>query len=315
MAINLTKTVTDLGKRRGSSQSWSDFYINMIVDMEEIALVDLAAKGAKTAALKFGSAADNVYVNKAADIANLSLFAKSLMDEYDGLMKSGKTIIGGVPVSSPNKKIATALLIAILIQTNYSSTGNLLRDIGPVFQAYWAGAELSKFPVPNIPCIGSIKNLNTINAINLSPGVWIPVVVPPIPFTSQFLLSFILSAQLHLLTLGGFFTCMCQYPPPSPPAVGALPYFGYVVDGFSNPINTFKGVTALEVGAVVVAKGVDVATDVAKNTKINDAITSVISDTTVDSKIKDALKAIQSQDKQAMAAAGKNLSGTASKQG
>ena len=199
MAINLSKGISDLTSRRGSSQSWTDFYINMMVDMEEIALIDLAAKGG-TAALSLSSKiTNNTYIKQAEDITNLTLFATSLIKEYDGLMKSGKTIIGGVPLNTPNLALAEATLVAILVSTKANTFGDLLKQIGPVFQIYWAGAALDKFPPPNIPVIGAIENISTLAAPVLFPGVWTPITVPPIPYTSQFLLSFILSAQLHLL--------------------------------------------------------------------------------------------------------------------
>jgi hypothetical protein len=315
MAFSLTKELTHLAEERASPQSWTDFYINMIVEMEEIALYNLAGKVTKIAALKVGKNVEDTTFNKITDIANMTLFAKSLMEQYDSLMKNGKTIIGGVPLGSGNVKIATGILIATLSRTNASKTGDLLRDIGPVFQAYWAGAQLSRMHVPNIPCIGSIKNLTTNEAVNLSPGIWTPITVPPIPLTSQFLLSFIISAQLHLLTLGGFFFCNCQYPPPAPPAPGILPYFGYVVDGFSNPIKTFKGVKALEVGVALAAKASDVVIDTVKGNPIHEALTAVISDTSADAKIRDAAKALQSGTEGELAQASQNLNPNAPKRG
>ena len=147
-----------------------------------------------------------------------------------------------------------ASLVGILSTTQVSKTGDLLRDIGPAIQAYWIGAQLEKFPAPNIPCIGSVKNISTILGVNLSPGIWTPISIPPMGSVSPWLLNFILSASVHLLTVGGLFTCTCQYPPPAPPAPGVLPWAGYFIKPFSgNPISSldFKDMVSLAGGTLL----------------------------------------------------------------
>jgi hypothetical protein len=132
-------------------------------------------------------------------------------------------------------------LLGILNKTKLDKNGDLLRDIGPAIQAYWTGATHSLLPIPNsksfptpsIPCIGSLANLTTTIGFNFSPGIWTPLVVTPNAEPAPFLLNFIISANLHLLTVGGMFFCNCQYPPPAPPGPGVLPWLGY----FTYPVS------------------------------------------------------------------------------
>jgi hypothetical protein len=173
-----------------------------------------------------------------------------------------------------------ATLLLILNTTTLSKTGDLLRDIGPAIQAYWLGATSAKIPVPNIPCIGAVSNLTTNVGLNLSPGIWTPIVVPPMASISPFLLNFIISASVHLLTVGGLFTCNCTYPPPAPPAPGVLPWAGYFVKPFSgSPLSSldFKDMVSLAGGIAIV--GVDalvgVSSEITQTENQNDVVSAV----------------------------------------
>jgi hypothetical protein len=173
-----------------------------------------------------------------------------------------------------------ATLLLILNTTTLSKTGDLLRDIGPAIQAYWLGATSAKIPVPNIPCIGAVANLTTNVGLNLSPGIWTPIVVPPMASISPFLLNFIISASVHLLTVGGLFTCNCTYPPPAPPAPGVLPWAGYFVKPFSgSPLSSldFKDMVSLAGGIAIV--GVDalvgVSSEITQTENQNDVVSAV----------------------------------------
>lgn len=247
MAINLSKIKQPF---KGQSASWSDFYLNMALEMAE-----------NVAKSKVGTIAANRglldFTGEPESIKNLNdnyWFAQSLTEEYDKVVKGGKTIIGGVPVSFGNKIGMQATLITILGTTQLNKNGDLLRDIGPAIQTYWTGANLQKFPAPKVPCIGAVQNISTILGINFSPGIWTPISVPPMNSVSPWLLNFILSASVHLLTVGGIFTCVCQYPPPAPPAPGVLPWGGYFIKPFSgSPIASldFKDMVALAAGTIL----------------------------------------------------------------
>jgi len=244
MAINLQKIKQPF---KGQSNSWSDFYLNMALEMaENVAKVKAGSKIADTGVTDF--------IGDSQSLKNINAnywFAQSLAEEYDKVVRGGKTLIGGRAVSIGNKIGMQAALVGILSSTQINKNGDLLRDIGPAVQAYWIGAQLEKFPPPNVPCVGSIKNINTIIGVNLSPGIWTPISVPPMGSVSPWLLNFILSASVHLLTVGGLFTCLSQYPPPAPPAPGILPWAGYFIKPFSgSPISSldFKDMVSLAAG-------------------------------------------------------------------
>jgi hypothetical protein len=130
-----------------------------------------------------------------------------------------------------------ATLLGIMQAQSVSKNGDLLRDIGPAIQAYWTPAFTTIYETPSIPCIGTIKNIQTIVGLNVTPGIWTPIQIPAMGNVQPFLLNFIASAALHLLTLTGIITCLAQYPPPAPPAPGVLPWIGY----FVNPVAIGSG--------------------------------------------------------------------------
>jgi hypothetical protein len=247
MAINISKIKQPF---KGVSSSWSDFYLNMALEMaENVAKTKAGAIAANRGLLDFTGDAEGVK-----NLNDNYWFAQSLTEEYDKVVKGGKTIIGGRAVSIGNTAAMQSSLIGILATTQLSKTGDLLRDIGPAIQAYWIGAQLERFPTPNIPCIGSVQNISTILGVNFSPGVWTPISIPPMGSVSPWLLNFILSASVHLLTVGGIFMCNCTYPPPAPPAPGVLPWAGYFIKPFSgNPISSldFKDMVSLAGGTLL----------------------------------------------------------------
>jgi hypothetical protein len=247
MAININKIQTLF---RGQSNSWSDFYINMALEMAE----NVAKSKAGNIVVERGLLD---FTGDAEGISNINdnyWFAQSLTEEYDKAIRGGKTLIGGVPIKTGNTTAMLATLLIILNKTQLSKNGDLLRDIGPAIQAYWLGAQTTNYPPPSVPCIGSIRNITTTLGINFSPGIWTPISIPPVNSVSPFLLNFILSASLHLLTVGGIFTCLSQYPPPAPPAPGVLPWVGYFVKPFSgSPLSSldFKDMVSLAGGLVL----------------------------------------------------------------
>jgi hypothetical protein len=207
--------------------SWSIFYLEMQAHMvRQTIRHNIPPAGGARGLIKFA-------VNKKFEqIIDLKAFADAFCDAYDKTVKTGKTLIGGVPVASGNKKIMKVVLIAKMMQAKNSGKKldkTLLDLCGTAVVAYWAFAGLAKSPVPTIPCIGSLKNITTTQAYVLFPGKWTSIIVGPQGSFDPFLLSFIASAMLHSITLGGIFICNCQYPPPAPPAPGVLPWVGYFV--------------------------------------------------------------------------------------
>jgi len=232
----------DLNKLlKPSSASWTDFYYNMAIGTSipnipegKMNLIDNNSEILNTVGI----------TSKNLDFASKQLqnflYAQKLTNEYDKAIQGGKTLVGGVPIKIGNTAAMQAVLFTIMLKTSQDPSGNLLRDIGPAIQAYWVGAQTDKMAVPSIPCVGSLKNINTILGVNLSPGVWTPLPIPAVGSIDPFLLSFIASASLHLLTVGGIITCNCQYPPPAPPAPGVLPWVGYFVKPFTGTQNSLK---------------------------------------------------------------------------
>lgn len=245
MAINLAKPGLNPFVAK-PSKSWAEFYFNMAVDMLEGTLyqqgTNLVLEGADKI---FGLDIANMLGSDKKSIENIisnAVFAKNLSEEYDKVIKAGFTLFPGpgVAFKGGNQLLMATSLLGILNKTKLDKNGDLLRDIGPAIQAYWTGATHSRLPIPNsepvptpkFPCIGALQNITTTIAFNFSPGVWTPIIVAPNGEPAPFLLNFIISANLHLLTIGGAFFCNCQYPPPAPPGPGVLPWLGY----FTYPV-------------------------------------------------------------------------------
>lgn len=307
MAINLQKI-----KKRftGISNSWTDFYFNMALEMaENVAKTKTGALANRFNLLEFTGDAESVL-----NINENYWFAQSLTEEYDKVVKGGKTIIGGRSVQFGNTVGMQAALMVILQNTQLSKTGDLLRDIGPAIQTYWTGAVISPILPPTIPCIGALANTKTLLAVNFSPGVWTPISIPPMNSISPFLFNFILSASVHLLTVGGIYTCLCQYPPPAPPAPGILPWAGYFIKPFSgNPITSldFKDVVSLAAGTILTAALDDSGQIDLSASNLATQLTKgfIEGGELQEPQIKLALNSIIGGDEPAMAAAGTAISG------
>jgi hypothetical protein len=323
MAVNLKKVKARVQSNfdGGVSNSWSDFYLNMALEMaENVAKTKTITGLANRGVFDFTGDSESIK-----NINDNFWFAQSLTEEYDKVVRGGKTLFygGGVPVSFGNKVGMQASLISILQSTQLNKNGDLLRDIGPAIQTYWTGANLEKYPPPKQPCIGAILNTSTILGVNFSPGIWTPISIPPMDSVSPWLLNFIVSASVHLLTVGGIFTCICNYPPPAPPAPGVLPWAGYYIKPFSgNPIKSldFKDMVSLAGGTVLNPFLDSFAEGQGANTTISEADLSVSnlaqqltkgfiegSQSQVDKDFQAALQSIIKGDEPAMAAAGENI--------
>jgi hypothetical protein len=217
-----------------TTDSWTEFYLAMALDFEQMMVTKRISASAANVAISKNMDADSAsFVKNSVDN---TLFAYLLTDEYDKVIRGGKTIIGGMPIALGNKPLMFATLLTILKAQSVSKNGDLLRDIGPAIQAYWTPAFTSLIDTPTIPCIGTVKNIQTVLGINIFPGIWTPITIPAMGTVQPWLMSFIASASLHLLTVSGIITCISQYPPPAPPAPGILPYFGY----FVKPVSVVK---------------------------------------------------------------------------
>jgi hypothetical protein len=167
----------------------------------------------------------NVYGN------NIAGFSKLFTTSYDIAIKSGFDSLNKVPLALGNTVLMESTLTALLVQTQLSTTLTFLDVVGPAIIGYWVGAQLSNFPPPIIPAVGTIQNISTLSGIVLSPGVWTALPVTPNNNSSIFLDAFINSAKIHLTTVSGIFSVIGQYPPPAPAAPAILPWSGYNVIG------------------------------------------------------------------------------------
>ncbi len=251
---NFSKNLT-LGV--GTTDSWTDFYFAMSLDMEQVMVTKKLTKTAANVTIEKGLDVETgAYIQNSFD--NM-MFAYLLTDEYDKVVRGGKTIIGGMPIALGNRPLMFATLMNILKATSVSKNGSLLRDIGPAILAYWTPAFTTLTDTPTIPCIGTVKNLQTTFGINIFPGIWTPIEIPAMGSVQPWLLSFVASASLHLLTVSGIITCLSQYPPPAPPAPGILPYVGY----FVKPVSVVKGNKLSETIVKTLKKSVKNAVEVA----------------------------------------------------
>lgn len=217
-----------------TTDSWTEFYLAMALDFEQMMVTKRITASAANAAISKNMDADSAaFVKNSVDN---TLFAYLLTNEYDKVIRGGKTIIGGMPIALGNKPLMFSTLLTILKAQSVSKNGDLLRDIGPAILAYWTPAFTTLIDTPTVPCIGTVKNIQTVLGINIFPGVWTPIPIPAMGTVQPWLMSFIASASLHLLTVSGIITCISQYPPPAPPAPGILPYFGY----FVKPVSVVK---------------------------------------------------------------------------
>jgi len=227
--------------KHSESASWTDFYINMLIGMSKVRSIQKLTIVEKSGESITNTIFDNPLAETLKDELNMFMFAHELADEYDSVIKGGGgTMLSNLAVEFGNKQLMQDTLFGILQVTNISDTKTLLDNIGLAVKAYWMAAQLSTIKTPIIPCIGSVKNLRTITGQCIFPGIWTPILVEPVTPFSPFLMSFIASAALHLLTLTGYIECFCQYPPPAPPAPGIQPWVGYVVKPISNPSVVLK---------------------------------------------------------------------------
>jgi hypothetical protein len=217
-----------------TTDSWTEFYLAMALDFEQMMVTKRITASAANVAISKNMDAESASIVK--NSVDNTLFAYLLTDEYDKVIRGGKTIIGGMPIALGNKPLMFATLLTILKAQSVSKNGDLLRDIGPAIQAYWTPAFTTLIDTPTVPCIGTVKNIQTVLGINIFPGIWTPITIPAMGTVQPWLMSFIASASLHLLTVSGIITCISQYPPPAPPAPGILPYFGY----FVKPVSVVK---------------------------------------------------------------------------
>ena len=197
--------------------------------------------------MSWGLFASNMkrYMANPIGVASLQVFAKKLTMEYDACIRRGIQGINLCSIQKGNTQLMEALTIVALLKCfalqkpgKPLPTSPILKELGNAVKGYWTGATLNPFPIPPIPAPGAIQNIVVTNNLCINPGTWIvQFELPPVESPNFFINSFILVAQIHLLTLKGMIYTTSMYPAaPSPvPAPGVINWSGYVVPGGRLP--------------------------------------------------------------------------------
>jgi hypothetical protein len=161
--------------------------------------------------------------------------AKIWAEEYDAAIKRGKELVNLESIQTGNTSIMETLFKVALLQGLSVQPGqpfSLVSEFGNGVKAYWAGAQMSPFPIPLIPAPGSIQNIAVNSNIVTNPGTW-PPQPPLLPNDNAGLMvdQFILAATIHLTTVSGLIQTTSLYPsaPAPAPAPGVIPWVGYLV--------------------------------------------------------------------------------------
>lgn len=232
MGISIKKKVTGiLPNPFAEYSSWLEFYTDMTAEMAANNYLSIAKTDLGEASPLLGPL--NILTE---DDLEQYKFIIQLCFSYDQTIKGGYALsalggsVGGIKGGNLLAMILTACYLAKSNKLQKNSK-DLLEIIGSAVQAYWLGAQFSPLKMPKLPMIGGLQNIPPlINGTVLNPGIWTPLPI----FNTQddpnaWLLNFIASANLHLLTVGGIMSSNVTYPPPAPPAPGILPWIGYFV--------------------------------------------------------------------------------------
>jgi hypothetical protein len=131
---------------------------------------------------------DNILraANNPEGIQSIDQIAELYATEYDAAIKRGGDTLNHIAVLNGNLSTMKELFkIAFLQGQSSTMPYDLVGQLGNGVLAYWAGAELQKFPLPIQPAPGTIVNIAITQANCTIPGVWQPPVnaagVPSIP--------------------------------------------------------------------------------------------------------------------------------------
>ena len=181
------------------------------------------------------------YMSNPIGVASLQVFAKKLTVEYDMCIRRGIQGLNLCTIQKGNTSVMEALVVAALLKCFAIQKGPIppptspiIKELGNAVKAYWAGATMNPFPIPPIPAPGAIQNIVVTNNICINPGTWpVPIELPAVNTPNFFLDIFVLSAQIHLLTLKGMIYTTSLYPSaPSPiPGPGVINWSGYIIPG------------------------------------------------------------------------------------
>ncbi len=127
---------------------------------------------------------DNIlrYANNPDAIQDIDTIAKVWATEYDAAVKRGGDSVNRIAVKQGNVEAMTQIFKAALLK-GQSSTGpyDLVGEMGNGVLAYWGGAILNEFPIPQIPAPGSTINVSIVSNLVNNVGVWQPPLSISIP--------------------------------------------------------------------------------------------------------------------------------------
>lgn len=167
-------------------------------------------------------------------IQNADQIARLLAKEYDLAVKRGRDLLNGVSLANGNVTVAESFFNVAFKRglLDFNGTFSLTSELGRGVVAYWQGARMSQIPIPLIPAIGSIQNIQVNQNIVANPGIF-PTYPPikPTKSVEMFVDQFILASIIHLLTVSGVIQTTSLYPSvPTPvPALGVIFWRAYIV--------------------------------------------------------------------------------------
>jgi hypothetical protein len=140
---------------------------------------------------------------------------------------------------------ANQALAGLLIDSiKYDPKGDLMAKVAFIIMGWWAFRQMNRDDTPIFATPPALRTPGdrTIMSFCIFPGVFIPVSLYPSGTVDQWLLSFIVNANLHLLTVAGTHitfhkTSLTGVPIP----LMVTPWFGYITKPFAVPvINPFS---------------------------------------------------------------------------
>ena len=143
-------------------------------------------------------------------------------------------------LNEANQALASLMIDSI----KYDPKGDLMQKVALIIMGWWAFRQLNRDDTPFFATPPALKTPGdrTIMGFAIFPGVFIPVPLLPSGTVDQWLLSFIVNANLHLLTIIGATitrhkTSLTGIPIPAM----VTPWFGYITKPFAVPvINPFS---------------------------------------------------------------------------
>jgi hypothetical protein len=157
-------------------------------------------------------------------ISSPDIFAEALATSYLTAVSFGFDFLNLSKLQRGNYDVMkTFFKLALLkgISVQPPQRFSLVNELGDGVKAFWAGAQMTPFPIPLIPSPGSISNISVTSNIVVNSGNW-PKFPPIFPSQSTdiFIDQFILASIIHLFSIQGVIQTVSLYPGPVSPIPG-----------------------------------------------------------------------------------------------